>query len=162
MLPQSPHPNDLSREANLSPHSEGLGARRNNPALAPGTLKVLRPPMHPQPSLRRPPQQPPTRFEPLPVISSSTELPLLATIRVHEGVAIGGRFMQAQRILKPIELLKKNAEIERLRQELAALNARIEELEKQQALRVNALVLARQIDEIRCSGANDLADLLAR
>jgi len=77
--------------------------------------------------------------------------------------------MQAQRILKPIELVKKNAEIERLRQELAALNARIEELEEQhpeaskiEALRVNALVLARQIDEIRCSSANDLADLLAR
>jgi uncharacterized protein YydD (DUF2326 family) len=77
--------------------------------------------------------------------------------------------MQAQRIFKPIELVKKNAEIERLRQELAALNARIEELEKQhpeaskiEALRVNALVLARQIDEIRCSSANDLADLLAR
>jgi uncharacterized protein YydD (DUF2326 family) len=77
--------------------------------------------------------------------------------------------MQAQRILKPIELIKKNAEIEHLRRELAALNARIEELEKQhpeaskiEALRVNALVLARQIDEIRCSSANDLADLLAR
>ena len=77
--------------------------------------------------------------------------------------------MQAQRILKPIELLKKSAEIERLRQELAALNARIEELEKQhpeaskiEALRVNALVLARQIDEIRCSNTNDLTDLLAK
>ena len=77
--------------------------------------------------------------------------------------------MQAERILKPIELVKKNAEIERLGQELAALNARIEELEKQhpeaskiEALRVNALVLARRIDEIRCSSANDLADLLAR
>jgi uncharacterized protein YydD (DUF2326 family) len=77
--------------------------------------------------------------------------------------------MQAQRILKPVELVKKNAEIERLHQELAVLNARIEELEKQhpeaskiEALRVNALVLARQIDEIRCSSANDLADLLAR
>jgi uncharacterized protein YydD (DUF2326 family) len=77
--------------------------------------------------------------------------------------------MQAQRILKPIELVKKNAEIERLRQELAGLNARIEELEKQhpeaskiEALRVNALVLARQIDEIRCSSANDLADLLTQ
>jgi uncharacterized protein YydD (DUF2326 family) len=74
--------------------------------------------------------------------------------------------MQAKRISKPIEPAKK---IERLRQELAALNARIEELEKQhpeaskiEALRVNALVLARQIDEIRCSSANDLADLLAR
>ena len=77
--------------------------------------------------------------------------------------------MQAQRILKPIELVKKSAEIDRLRQELTALNARIEELEKQhpeaskiEALRVNALVLARRIDEIRCSSANDLADLLAR
>ena len=77
--------------------------------------------------------------------------------------------MQAQRILKPVELVKKNAEIERLHQELAVLNARIEELEKQhpeaskiEALRVNALVLARQIDEIRCSSANDLVDLLAR
>jgi hypothetical protein len=53
--------------------------------------------------------------------------------------------------------------------ELAALNARIEELEKQhpeaskiEALRVSALVLARQIDEIRCSSANDLTDLLAK
>jgi uncharacterized protein YydD (DUF2326 family) len=77
--------------------------------------------------------------------------------------------VQAQRILKSVELVKKNAEIERLHQELAALNARIEELEKQhpeaskiEALRVNALVLARQIDEIRCSSANDLVDLLAR
>ena len=77
--------------------------------------------------------------------------------------------MQAQRIFKPIELVKKNAEIERLRPELAELNTRIEELEKQhpeaskiEALRVNALVLARQIDEIHCSSANDLADLLAR
>ena len=65
--------------------------------------------------------------------------------------------MQAQRILKPIDLVKKTAEIDRLRQELTVLNARIEELEKQhpeaskiEALRVNALVLARRIDEIRC------------
>jgi uncharacterized protein YydD (DUF2326 family) len=77
--------------------------------------------------------------------------------------------MQASRILKPIELIKNNAEIEHLRQELAVLNARIEELERQhpeaskiEEMRVNALVLARQIDEIRCSSANDLADLLAR
>src|SRR6266478_1680643 len=47
------------------------------------------------------------RLEPLPVISPSRELPLLATIRVHEGVTIGGRIMQAQGILKPIELVKK-------------------------------------------------------
>jgi hypothetical protein len=30
------------------------------------------------------------------------------------------------------------------------------------ALRASALVLARQIDEIRCSSASDLADLLAK
>jgi uncharacterized protein YydD (DUF2326 family) len=77
--------------------------------------------------------------------------------------------MQGQRISKPTELVKKKAEIERLRQELAALNGRIEELEKQhpeaskiEALRVSALVLARRIDEVRCSSASDLADLLAR
>ncbi len=65
--------------------------------------------------------------------------------------------MQAQRILKPIELVKKNAEIERL-----GLEKQHPEASKIEALRVNALVLARQIDEIRCSSAHDLADLLAR
>ena len=77
--------------------------------------------------------------------------------------------MQAQRILKPVELVKKNAEIERLHQELAVVNARIEELEKQHpeaskidALRVGALALARQIDEICCSSANDLTELLEK
>jgi uncharacterized protein YydD (DUF2326 family) len=77
--------------------------------------------------------------------------------------------MQAQRVWKPVRPVKKNAEIDRLRLELAALNERIEELEKQhpeaskiEALRASALVLARQIDEIRCSSANDLTDLLAK
>ena len=77
--------------------------------------------------------------------------------------------MRAQRVWKPVRPVEKNAEIDRLRLELAALNERIEELEKQhpeaskiEALRVNALVLARQIDEIRCSSANDLTDLLAK
>lgn len=80
-----------------------------------------------------------------------------------------GRVMQAQRVWKPVRPVKKNAEIDRLRLELAALNERIEELEKQhpeaskiEALRASALVLARQIDEIRCSSANDLTDLLAK
>src|SRR4051812_46962059 len=36
MLPQSPHPGNLSRKANLSPDFEGLEARRNDAALAPG------------------------------------------------------------------------------------------------------------------------------
>src|SRR5437762_1076379 len=104
-------------------------------------------------------------------MSSSRELLFLATNRIHDGVTMAGQggVMRGQRVLKPIGPVQKNAEIKRLRQELAALNARIEELEKQhpeaskiEALRVNALVLARQIDEIRCSSTNDLADLLAR
>ena len=77
--------------------------------------------------------------------------------------------MRAQRAWKPVRPVEKNAEIDRLRLELAALNERIEELEKQhpeaskiEALRASALVLARQIDEIRCSSANDLTDLLAK
>ncbi len=70
---------------------------------------------------------------------------------------------------KPVRPVKGKAEIEHLRLELASFNDRIEELEKQQpdaskieALKASALVLARQIDEIRCSNANDLTDLLAK
>jgi uncharacterized protein YydD (DUF2326 family) len=77
--------------------------------------------------------------------------------------------MPAQRVWKPIRSVNNIGEIERLRIELASLNERIQELEKQnpeaskiEALRVSAVVLARQIDEIRCSSANDLTDLLAK
>jgi uncharacterized protein YydD (DUF2326 family) len=77
--------------------------------------------------------------------------------------------MSAERIWKPVGSVKSNAEIERLRLELASFNERIEELEKQhpeaskiEALRVSALLLARQIDEIRCSSPKDLTDLLAK
>jgi uncharacterized protein YydD (DUF2326 family) len=77
--------------------------------------------------------------------------------------------MPAQRVWKPIRSVSNIGEIERLRIELASLNQRIQELEKQNpeaskidALRVSAVVLARQIDEIRCSSANDLTDLLAK
>jgi uncharacterized protein YydD (DUF2326 family) len=77
--------------------------------------------------------------------------------------------MQAQRVWKSAGSVKRNAEIEHLRLELASFNERIAELEKQhpdaskiEALRVRALKLARQIDEIRCSAANDLTDLLAK
>jgi uncharacterized protein YydD (DUF2326 family) len=77
--------------------------------------------------------------------------------------------MRAQQLWKPVGSVNSNAEIERLRLKLASFNERIEELEKQhpeaskiEALRVSALVLARQIDEIRCSSANDLTDLLAK
>jgi uncharacterized protein YydD (DUF2326 family) len=77
--------------------------------------------------------------------------------------------MSAQKVWKPVGPVKNKAEIERLRLELAAFNERIEELEKQhpeasklEALKASALVLARQIDEILCSRANDLTDLLAK
>jgi len=76
--------------------------------------------------------------------------------------------MSVQRVWKPVGSVNSNAEIERLRLELASFNERIEELEKQlnaqkiEALRVSALALARQIDELRCSNANDLTDLLAK
>jgi hypothetical protein len=104
------------------------------------------------------------------VISSPREHPHLATNRAHEGVTIArGRIMRAQRVWKPVGPVKNNAEIERLRLELAAFNERIEELEKQhpeasriEVLRAGALMLARQIDELRSSSVNDLTDLLAK
>ena len=77
--------------------------------------------------------------------------------------------MPAQRVWKTVGPVKNDAEIEHLRLELAAFNERIEELEKQhpdalkiEALKTSALVLARQIDEIRCSSANELIHLLAK
>jgi hypothetical protein len=64
---------------------------------------------------------------------------------------------------------EKNSEIERLYLDLASFNQRIQELEKQhpdapmiEALKVSALALARQIDEICCSTANELTRLLAK
>jgi hypothetical protein len=77
--------------------------------------------------------------------------------------------MAAQRDWKTVGPVKSNAEIEHLRRELASFNESIEELEKKhpdapkiEALRASALVLARQIDEIRCSSDNDLTGLLAQ
>jgi hypothetical protein len=77
--------------------------------------------------------------------------------------------MRAQKAWKPVGPIEKNAEIERLYLELASFNQRIRELEKQhpeastiEALKVGALVLARQIDEICCSTANELTRLLAK
>ena len=77
--------------------------------------------------------------------------------------------MPAQRVWKTVGPVKSNSEIEHLRLELASFNERIEELEKQhpdaskiEALKASALVLARQIDEIRCSSANELTHLLAK
>jgi uncharacterized protein YydD (DUF2326 family) len=77
--------------------------------------------------------------------------------------------MPAQRVWKTAGPVKSDVEIEHLRLELASFNERIEELERQhpdaskiEALKTSALVLARQIDEIRCSSANDLTHLLAK
>jgi uncharacterized protein YydD (DUF2326 family) len=81
----------------------------------------------------------------------------------------GERITRVQRVWKPVRPVSKNAEIERFYFELASFNERIQELEKQhpeaskiEVLKARALVLARQIDEIRCSNANDLTDLLAK
>jgi uncharacterized protein YydD (DUF2326 family) len=77
--------------------------------------------------------------------------------------------LSAQRVWKPVGSVNSNAEIERLRQELASLNERIEDWKKQhpeaskiEALRVSALVLAREFDELRYSKANDLTNLFAK
>ncbi|MDR3485436.1 MAG: hypothetical protein P4M05_11085 [Bradyrhizobium sp.] len=77
--------------------------------------------------------------------------------------------MPAQRLWKTVGPVKRNAEIEQLRLELASFNDRINELEKQhpdaskiEALKTSALVLARQIDEIRCSSTHELTYLLAK
>jgi hypothetical protein len=77
--------------------------------------------------------------------------------------------MPAQRLWKTVRPVKRNAEIEHLRLELASFNERINELEKQhpdaskiEALKTSALVLARQIDEIRCPSTNELTHLLAK
>jgi uncharacterized protein YydD (DUF2326 family) len=79
-----------------------------------------------------------------------------------------GRIMSTQRVWRPVG--KRNPEIEQLHLELASLNDRIAEFEKLhpdqpkiEALKARALLLARQIDELRCSSATtELAGLLAQ
>ena len=76
--------------------------------------------------------------------------------------------MRAQRAWKPIGSASHNAEMEQLHLQLASLNRRIEELEKShpetskiEALKVSALIVSRQIYELRCA-TDDLTGLLAR
>jgi hypothetical protein len=76
--------------------------------------------------------------------------------------------MRAQRAWRPIGAEKHNAEIEQLCLQLASFNMRIQELEKShpetskiEALKVSALVVSRQIDELRYA-TDDLTGLLAR
>jgi uncharacterized protein YydD (DUF2326 family) len=66
--------------------------------------------------------------------------------------------MRAQRTWKAVGANPQLAEIEQLHLELAAFNKRIAELEKIQTddpmignLKASAIVLARQIDDVRCS-----------
>jgi uncharacterized protein YydD (DUF2326 family) len=73
--------------------------------------------------------------------------------------------MRALRVWKPV---KHDEEIERLHLELASFNNQIIELEKLhpesskiEALKASALVLSRQIDELRYSN-DDLTGLLAK
>src|SRR5437870_4142237 len=66
------------------------------------------------------------------VIPSPRGLPFLATNRAHEGRDHAGeRIMSAQRVWKPVGSVNSNADIERLRLELASFNKQIEQLEKQ-------------------------------
>lgn len=78
--------------------------------------------------------------------------------------------MQARKALQRADASNDNSEIERLHLELASFNQRIRELEslhpessKIEALKASALVVSRQIDELRCLRATqDLAGLLSK
>ena len=82
----------------------------------------------------------------------------------------GDGIMRAQRVWKPVGVDPYNAEIERLHLELASFNERIAELEQLrsqsptiEALKSSALMLSRQIDDLRSSIATEqLACLLAK
>jgi uncharacterized protein YydD (DUF2326 family) len=78
--------------------------------------------------------------------------------------------MGAQRAWRSTGTDPYREEIERLQFELAAFNKRIVELEKGpdrsstiDTLKATAIILSRQIDEVRCSVSTErLADLLAK
>jgi uncharacterized protein YydD (DUF2326 family) len=80
--------------------------------------------------------------------------------------------MQAQRAWEAIrpENHQEREELNKLHAELAAFNKRIAELEqahpekqKIETLKAGAIIVARRIDEVRCSGATQqLASLLTR
>jgi hypothetical protein len=98
-------------------------------------------------------------------------LPFVATKFVHGCVTnAGDSIMRAQRVWKPVGVDKHKTELERLHLELASLNKRIAELEQSrsqsstiEALKSSALMLSRQIDDLRSSIATEqLASLLAK
>jgi hypothetical protein len=81
-----------------------------------------------------------------------------------------GLIMRAQRVWKTVGADKYNTEIERLHLELESFNKRIAELEQSrsqsstiEALKSSALMLSRQIDDLRSSIATEqLACLLTK
>jgi hypothetical protein len=81
-----------------------------------------------------------------------------------------GRTMKAKRAATLIGGDQESLNIERLHIELAAFNRRIAELERLhpegpriEILKASALLISRQIDELRCLNATEeLAGLLAR
>jgi hypothetical protein len=85
-------------------------------------------------------------------------------------ITAGGSIMKTRRAWSPIGSDKDNAEIEQLRKELTSFNERIGDLEKLHpeslkigALKASAMVVSRQIDELRCANATEeLTGLLAR
>jgi hypothetical protein len=98
-------------------------------------------------------------------------LPFVATKFVHGCVtSAGDLIMRAQRVWKAVGADKYNTEIERLHLELESFNQRIAELEQSrsqsstiEALKSSALMLSRQIDDLRSSIATEqLAGLLAK
>jgi hypothetical protein len=78
--------------------------------------------------------------------------------------------MKPQKTWNPAGANKENAEIELLYLELAAFNQRIGDLEKLhpdgpkiEILKASALLVSRQIDELRClSATEELTGLLAK
>ena len=78
--------------------------------------------------------------------------------------------MKAQRARTLVGADQEIAKIERLHLELASFNERIIELEKLhpdgpkiELLKASALLISRQIDELRClSATRELTDLLAK
>jgi hypothetical protein len=89
---------------------------------------------------------------------------------LHDSVTKWGNAMKAQRVWRSHGAHQNDTEIEGLHLQLAAFNKQIAELEKGHAesskidaLRVSALLLSRQIDELRCARATEeLAGLLAK
>ncbi|KWV49839.1 hypothetical protein AS156_15020 [Bradyrhizobium macuxiense] len=89
---------------------------------------------------------------------------------IKHATVLGGMTMRAQKAGEMIVGTDHRARIEQMQSELAALNKRLEEVEKTQAdaqtlesLKQSAIRACKQIDEARCAMATDhLVALLAK